>query len=105
MAHPDHPPAISYELPDDQRPASVAAPAESAIDSRPPNRDPYAALRFANFVYFQLGWICAVIGDQIMEVAVGWDVYQRTQDPLSLGWVGLVSAAPIILLALPAGHL
>ena len=105
MPDPQDPSKLAYEPPDDQRPASAAAPAEAAINVRPPVRDPYAALRYANFAYYQLGWICAVIGDQIMEVAVGWDVYQRTHDPLSLGWVGLVSALPIILLALPAGHI
>jgi MFS family permease len=105
MPDPQDPSKLAYEPPDDQRPASAAAPAEAAINARPPARDPYAALRYANFAYYQLGWICAVIGDQIMEVAVGWDIYQRTHDPLSLGWVGLVSALPIILLALPAGHI
>jgi MFS family permease len=103
MSDPRDSSRLAYEQPDDQRPASATAPAEAAIDAR--QRDPYAAFRFANFALFQLGWICAVIGDQIMEVAVGWDVYQRTHDALALGWVGLVSAAPIILLALPAGHL
>ncbi|MGA3066404.1 MAG: MFS transporter [Tepidisphaeraceae bacterium] len=69
------------------------------------NRDPYAALRYPVFCAYLAGWIVAVIGDQILEVAVGWDIYSRTGNPMSLGWVGLVSAAPIILLALPAGHL
>jgi MFS family permease len=105
MADPADPSKLAYEPPDDQRPASAAAPPEQDIDARSTPRDPYAALRYANFVFYQLGWIFAVIGDQIMEVALGWDIYQRTHDALSLGWVGLVSAAPIILLALPAGHL
>ena len=36
-------------------------------------------------------------------VAVGWEVYERTQTPLSLGLIGLVLAVPVLLLALPAG--
>lgn len=36
-------------------------------------------------------------------VAVGWEVYQRTGQALSLGLVGLVLALPVIVLALPAG--
>jgi MFS family permease len=75
------------------------------VNLESPPHDPYAALRFAAFAQYLIGWIIAVIGDQILEVAVGWDVYLRTGSAMSLGWVGLVSAAPIILLALPAGHL
>ncbi len=36
-------------------------------------------------------------------VAVGWEVYQRTGQALSLGLVGLVLALPVLVLALPAG--
>jgi MFS family permease len=93
---------IAYEPPDTERPASAAAPEEII---GPKAHDPYAALRYPDYCKFILGWIVAVIGDQILEVAVGWDLYLRTHDALSLGWVGLVSAAPIIFLALPAGHL
>ncbi len=36
-------------------------------------------------------------------VAVGWEVYQRTGQALSLGLIGLVLAVPVLVLALPAG--
>ena len=42
-------------------------------------------------------------GNQMRTVAVGWEVYERTQTPLSLGLIGLVLAVPVLLLALPAG--
>ncbi len=102
MSEPTKPPDRIYERPDPERPASGAAELESPA---PEARDPYAALRYTAFCMYLAGWIVAVVGDQILEVAVGWDIYSRTHDALSLGWVGLVSAAPIILLALPAGHL
>jgi MFS family permease len=38
-------------------------------------------------------------------VAVGWEVYQRTHQAISLGYVGLVLALPVILFAIPAGAL
>jgi multidrug transporter EmrE-like cation transporter len=41
----------------------------------------------------------------MMGVAVGWELYERTRDPLALGLVGLVEIVPVLLLALPAGHL
>src|SRR5215204_5162813 len=38
-------------------------------------------------------------------VAVGWQVYAIHQNPLDLGLIGLVEFVPLLLLALPAGHL
>jgi MFS family permease len=78
--------------------------AEASPDVASP-RDPYAALRSREFCLFLFGWMIGVVGDQILEMVVGWDLYQRTHSKLTLGMVGLVSAAPVILLALPAGHL
>ena len=47
----------------------------------------------------------AVIGWQMLQVALGWEIYERTGSALALGMVGLVTAIPVVLLALPAGHL
>ena len=41
----------------------------------------------------------------MLQVALGWELYERTNSALALGLVGLVTAIPVILLALPAGHL
>lgn len=41
----------------------------------------------------------------MLDVAVGWQVYQLTRDPLDLGWVGLAQFLPFVLLVLPAGHI
>ena len=41
----------------------------------------------------------------MLQVALGWELYERTHSALALGMVGLVTAVPAILLALPAGHL
>jgi MFS family permease len=46
-----------------------------------------------------------VVGWQMLQVALGWELYERTQSALALGLVGLVTAIPVVLLALPAGHL
>jgi MFS family permease len=71
----------------------------------PAKHDPYAALRIPSFFAYSFGWVSAVLGQQMANVALGWDVYQRTHSPLSLGWVGLTQAIPVILLALPAGQI
>jgi MFS family permease len=67
--------------------------------------DPYAALRYRDYRLYLLGWTVAVIGADMQSVAVGYELYQRTGDPLALGLVGLVQVIPTFLLALPAGQL
>jgi MFS family permease len=41
---------------------------------------------------------------QMQTVAVGWQVYQTTRNPLDLGLIGLSQFLPFIVLVLPAGH-
>ena len=41
----------------------------------------------------------------MLQVALGWEIYERTHSALALGMVGLLTAIPVIVLALPAGHL
>lgn len=38
-------------------------------------------------------------------VAARYEIYQKTESSLSLGWVGLALALPMLVLTLPAGHL
>src|SRR5437762_14213391 len=66
--------------------------------------DPFAALRFRDFRLMVSGSFLAVVAEQMVGVAVGWELYERTRDPLALGLVGLVEIVPVLLLALPAGH-
>src|ERR1700749_417810 len=42
---------------------------------------------------------------QMMEVAIGWEVYALHRSALDLGWIGLAEFVPMFVLALPAGHL
>ena len=53
---------------------------------------------------FGLGRAAAQMGTQVVSVAVGWELYERTHDAWSLGLVGLVQAAPGLALVLPAGE-
>ena len=41
----------------------------------------------------------------MLDVAIGWELYERTHSALALGLVGLVLVVPIVALALPSGHL
>ena len=49
--------------------------------------------------------ICAMLSYQIVAVAVGWQLYQRTGDPLALGLVGLAEVLPYLCTAPFAGYL
>jgi MFS family permease len=54
-------------------------------------------------------WWFAVVGMwvsiQMLEVAIGWEVYAQHRSALDLGWIGLAEFVPLFVLALPAGHL
>jgi MFS family permease len=69
------------------------------------NPDPYAAWRIRDFRLYSISWFLLVFAKWVESVAVGIHVYYRTLDPLSLAWVGLAQALPIILLAIAGGQL
>jgi MFS family permease len=67
--------------------------------------DPYAAFRFRDFRLLWSASILSVFGAFLESTALGWELYERTGDPLVLANVGLAEFIPVLLLALPAGHL
>src|ERR1700685_2924500 len=50
--------------------------------------------------------ICAIheLCAQILNVAIGWQVYAATHNPMSLAYVGLTQFVPNIAMSLIAGH-
>ncbi len=72
-------------------------------DSSSPN--PYAALQVRDFRLFILSRLFITLAVMIQAVVVGWQVYEITKDPLSLGLIGLAEAVPAISVSLYAGHL
>lgn len=67
--------------------------------------DPYHALRFRDFRLYFLAVFLSSIGEQMLSVAIGWELYQRTNSALALGMVGLVQVLPVMLLSLFTGSL
>jgi len=56
---------------------------------------------------FAIFWCSRVLGSlafQMHIVAVGWQLYDLTRDPLDLGLVGLVQFLPVVLLVLVTGQ-
>lgn len=57
---------------------------------------------------YRLWWLGALgmgISLQMLDVAIGWEVYAQHRSALDLGWIGLAEFIPMFVLALPAGHL
>ena len=66
--------------------------------------DPYAALRYPEFVNLITTNSLITAALLIQEVVIGYELYKITHDPLSLGFIGLAEAVPYISLALFGGH-
>ena len=66
--------------------------------------DPYAVLRNPDYRWFIGSLGLVTLGLQMQGVVVGWQVYDRTGDPLALGLVGLSEALPFLAVALFGGH-
>ena len=94
--------------PDDAAAASEPTPptdqegASPAVVSR---ADPYAAWRIRNYRLYAASWFLMTFAKQIETVAIAVYVYAQTRDALALGWLGLVQAAPVMVLAIPAGQM
>lgn len=73
--------------------------------NRVPKHDPFGALRMRDFRLFIIARFCITLGINSQAVCVGWQVYELTKDPFSLGLIGLAEALPFILIALYAGHI
>src|SRR5258706_577879 len=79
------------------------------VDSKDPSdaamaTGPYVVLQNRDFLLYLVGRFIASLGQQMLTVAVGWELYERTHSALNLGLVGLAQMGPMILFTLPAGH-
>lgn len=69
------------------------------------SHDSYAAFRIPDFRWLILGHAALTFAREAQIVVIGWQIYEITHDPLSLGLIGLAEAIPLLTLALYAGHL
>lgn len=67
--------------------------------------DAYAVLRNREFRLFVAMRFFLTLGIQIQSTIVGWQIYEITNDPLSLGLIGLAEAVPFMSIILYGGHL
>lgn len=69
------------------------------------SKDPYEALRYQQFRLFFILRFALVFAWAMQFVVIEWEVYKLTNDPLSLGLIGLMEVIPAMSLALFAGHI
>jgi MFS family permease len=65
---------------------------------------PASLLRVQSFILFWTARTAATVALNMQVVAIGWQLYDLTSDPLDLGLAGLAQFIPGILLFLIAGH-
>jgi MFS family permease len=66
--------------------------------------DPYAVLRNRDFTVYLTARFLAALAQQMLVLAVGWEIYERTGRSFALGMVGLVQVVPMFIFIFPAGH-
>ena len=76
---------------------------EHRSSDQSPAHDPYLAFRSLNYRFYALGNLISSFGRQVLGIAIGYEIFQRTHSATALGLVGLMGALPIIFLSIPAG--
>jgi len=61
-------------------------------------------LRHADFRRYLAARLAGAFGSQMLIVALGYQVYELTRNPLDLGLIGLSQFLPFVVLVLPAGQ-
>jgi MFS family permease len=67
-------------------------------------RAAFQILARTDFRRFLSARLLATLAAQMQTVAVGWQIYAITRDPLDLGLIGLSQFLPFVVLILPAGQ-
>jgi MFS family permease len=76
-----------------------------ATETDKPSANGFQAFQVPGFGLFWLGSVFSILGQQILSVAIGWELYDLTHSATVLGLVGAVQALPIVGLALWSGSL
>ncbi len=77
----------------------MSTPARTTVTST------FAALESRNYLLYWLGLVCYVLGHRAEYVTFAWIVWQVTQNPLYLAYLGLAQGVPLVLFQLFGGVL
>ena len=69
-----------------------------------PMPEPLSLASYPSFLRFWAGRVAGTMGNQMLMVAVGWQMYDLTHSAWNLGLVGLFQFVPALALALVTGH-
>lgn len=69
------------------------------------SKESYNVFHYVDYRRFIISRILLTLAVQIQNVTLYWQVFKITNDPLSLGLIGLSEALPALAVALYAGHL
>src|ERR1700752_1758744 len=78
--------------------------AAEELDNQSTNSPLSSPFRSLGFQRYWSGRLCAIFATQMQSVAVGWQVYEMTRQPLDLGFVGLAQFLPALGLVFVTGH-
>ena len=73
-------------------------------DDGAPMTVPLSLASCPSFLRFWAGRVAGTMGNQMLMVAVGWQMYDLTHSAWNLGLVGLFQFVPALALALVSGH-
>lgn len=65
--------------------------------------DRFSAFRHLSYSRYFTSRFFTAFAAQIVSVSVAWQIYDETQDPIYLGWIGLVQFLPALLLVFVTG--
>ncbi len=84
---------------------AVVEQARAAKLARMPQTDSPRLLAYPPFVRFWMARLTGVLSNQMLMLAVAWQMYDLTSSAWDLGLVGLFQFVPALVMTLPAGHL
>ncbi|MEL6921631.1 MAG: MFS transporter [Pseudomonadota bacterium] len=71
--------------------------------SSPASDNRFIAFTYPAYAKYWASRFLATLAAQMIAVAVGWQIYDLTRDPLDLGIIGLVQFVPLLLLVFVTG--
>src|SRR5689334_7965697 len=88
---------------DSTRPAATGAPAAQPARSGLSIRQTFAALQHRNYNLWFRGQLISLMGTWMQQTAQGYLVFQLTDSPVYLGYVGFAAGVPAWLFTLYGG--
>ncbi|HEU5100141.1 MAG TPA: MFS transporter [Roseiflexaceae bacterium] len=85
--------------------ASTTKPDITGSSAQPQRTPALAPFRSRDFSLLWFGSFVSQAGSQMHVVAVSWQIYELTKNPLALGAIGVARIVPLVLLALGSGVL